>query len=279
MEQDKKNKFIDQSKIGKFIAKCRKEKNLTQEDLALEFGITAQSVSKWENGKNSPDISIWLQLCEILGVGVDELLAGEKNESSNNQQNKEKVNHTIVESVKFYENKSKKKYFKILIFSIIVFLIGLLGIFSLYYFSNYNKVSIYNITGNDDLIFNGKIIFNPREKILLLNKVNYNDIYTGTNLELKAKSVSIKIMTNERIVIEYGDINFIDDSLFTLNEYLESIVSGNSELRYYDDYILKKEELNNLKFRINYIDESDNLQELEFKLNVEEAFANNSIFY
>ena len=68
---------MDLIKIGKFIAQQRKEKNLTQAQLAETLGITDRAVSKWETGKALPDSSIMLELCEILGITVNDLLSGE----------------------------------------------------------------------------------------------------------------------------------------------------------------------------------------------------------
>ncbi len=68
---------MDQEKIGKFIADCRKEKGLTQAALAEKLGITDRAVSKWETGKSLPDASIMLDLCTILNINVNELLTGE----------------------------------------------------------------------------------------------------------------------------------------------------------------------------------------------------------
>lgn len=69
---------MDQVKIGKFIATCRKEKNYTQAALAEQLGITDRAISKWENGKSLPDSSIMLELCELLSINVNELLKGER---------------------------------------------------------------------------------------------------------------------------------------------------------------------------------------------------------
>lgn len=69
---------MNQIEIGKFIAKCRKEKKLTQMQLAEKLNITDRAVSKWETGKSMPDSSIMLELCEILGITVNELLSGEE---------------------------------------------------------------------------------------------------------------------------------------------------------------------------------------------------------
>ena len=68
---------MDQGKIGKFIAECRKKKNLTQMQLAEELNITDRAVSKWETGKAMPDSSIMLELCKILDISVNDLLCGE----------------------------------------------------------------------------------------------------------------------------------------------------------------------------------------------------------
>ena len=68
---------MDQIKIGKFIAECRKSKQLTQVALAEKLGITDRAISKWERGKGMPDSSIMLDLCGILGIKVNELLSGE----------------------------------------------------------------------------------------------------------------------------------------------------------------------------------------------------------
>lgn len=69
---------MDQIKTGKFIARCRKEKKLTQAQLAERLSITDRAVSKWETGKSMPDSSIMLELCKLLGITVNELLSGEK---------------------------------------------------------------------------------------------------------------------------------------------------------------------------------------------------------
>lgn len=69
---------MNQVDIGRFIAVCRKEKNLTQAQLAEKLNITDRAVSKWETGKSMPDSSIMLELCKILGITVNELLSGER---------------------------------------------------------------------------------------------------------------------------------------------------------------------------------------------------------
>ena len=95
---------MNQLKIGKFIAECRKQKNLTQVQLSEKLGITDKAVSKWERGIAMPDSSIMLELCDILNISVNELLRGEKiNMENNNQQNEQ----LLLDMAKELERKNK----------------------------------------------------------------------------------------------------------------------------------------------------------------------------
>lgn len=69
---------MNQEKIGKFIATCRKEQGLTQAALAEKLGITDRAVSKWETGRSLPDASIMLELCDLLKININELFTGER---------------------------------------------------------------------------------------------------------------------------------------------------------------------------------------------------------
>lgn len=77
---------MNQEKIGKFITECRKEKKLTQNELAYKLGITDKAISKWENGRCMPDISLLKELCSILDVTINELLSGERNSKNSSDE-------------------------------------------------------------------------------------------------------------------------------------------------------------------------------------------------
>ena len=94
---------MDQIKIGKFIAVCRKQKGLTQMQLAEKLNITDKAISKWERGIAMPDSSIMLALCDILGISVNELLCGEKINMENNPKNE----LLLLEMAKELEKKNK----------------------------------------------------------------------------------------------------------------------------------------------------------------------------
>lgn len=82
---------MNQIKIGKFIAECRKNKDMTQAQLAKKLNITNRAISKWETGKGMPDSSIMLKLCSELGISVNELLSGEMISMNNYNKNAEKI--------------------------------------------------------------------------------------------------------------------------------------------------------------------------------------------
>lgn len=69
---------MDKIKIGRFIAECRKDKLLTQEELAGKLNITSKSVSKWENGSCLPASSLYEPLCSILEISINELFAAKR---------------------------------------------------------------------------------------------------------------------------------------------------------------------------------------------------------
>ncbi|OKZ76276.1 MAG: DNA-binding protein [Clostridium sp. 27_14] len=99
---------MDQIKIGKFIAECRKKNNLTQMQLAEKLNITDRAISKWENGKSMPDSSIMLELCNELKISVNELLSGEMIEMKDYNQIAEK---NLLEMAKKEEVQNKKMMF------------------------------------------------------------------------------------------------------------------------------------------------------------------------
>ena len=95
---------MDQIKIGRFIAECRKKQNLTQLQLAEKLNITDRAISKWENGRSLPDSSIMLELCDILKITVNELLCGEKIIMENSNQKNEQL---LLEMAEELERKNK----------------------------------------------------------------------------------------------------------------------------------------------------------------------------
>ena len=125
---------MNQQKIGKFIASCRKEKHLTQAVLAERLGITDRAVSKWETGKCMPDISLIPELCEALEININELLSGERLNMMNYQKMAEE---NLMQLQKQEELNNKKLLHLEMIIGILSCVFYFLMIFAL----NWDKLS------------------------------------------------------------------------------------------------------------------------------------------
>ena len=126
---------MDQEKMGKFIAELRKDKNMTQVELANKLGITDRAISKWENGRGMPDLSLLKPLCEILGISINELLSGEK---LNQDEYQEKFEKNIINTID-YTNKKIQKTKRIIKIVLLAFL-SLLIILTTLFFIDVNRM-------------------------------------------------------------------------------------------------------------------------------------------
>ena len=108
---------MNQEKIGKFIAKCRKDKKITQSELAERLGVTDKSIGNWENGRNMPDLSLFKPLCDELGITINDLLSGEKISKDKYQ---ERFEENIVNTID-YSTKKISKYSNIIGLMLVIF--------------------------------------------------------------------------------------------------------------------------------------------------------------
>lgn len=95
---------MDTKKIGAFLKQCRKEKNLTQEQLAEKFGVSSRTVSRWETGSNMPDLSILVELADYYDMDLKELLDGERSQPMNQEMRE------TLDKVAVMKNGSNKKH-------------------------------------------------------------------------------------------------------------------------------------------------------------------------
>lgn len=108
---------MNQEKIGKFIAKCRKDKKMTQSELAEKLGVTDKSIGNWENGRNMPDLSLFKPLCDVLGITINDLLSGEKISKDKYQ---ERFEENIVNTID-YSTKRINKYSNVIGLLLVIF--------------------------------------------------------------------------------------------------------------------------------------------------------------
>lgn len=98
---------MDQKKIGVFLKTLRKEKNLTQEQLAERLGVTNRSISRWENGVNMPDFDLVMEIADYFEVTIEEFLDGEREENRMDKKTEE-----MLLKVAEYENDEKLRFNK-----------------------------------------------------------------------------------------------------------------------------------------------------------------------
>lgn len=134
---------MNQEKIGDFIAKIRKEKNMTQQNLADKLSVSDKTISKWENGRGMPDLSLISPLCDILEITINELLSGEYLNESNYQY---KQDENIINAINYsrLKIKSNNKIFRI----IIGIIIGLVVLIMLMFF-----IDVRQMNRNKEVIF------------------------------------------------------------------------------------------------------------------------------
>ena len=111
---------MDLKQVGSFLKRLRNEKGLTQEELAEYLNVSNRTISRWETGNNMPDISILVEIAEFYATTIPEILRGERNNKSMNNEVKE-----TVLKVAEYSNEEKKKSAKIVI---IYFVCGIIAL-------------------------------------------------------------------------------------------------------------------------------------------------------
>ena len=207
--------------IGKFIQQKRREKQLTQKELAYKLGVTDKAVSKWERGQGCPDVSILEKLSKELGVSILEILKGRIIE--NEIIKVTEANDYIQETIKYTKNNIKETINKIITF-IIISIALLLLILNIQNIINMNKKYKYNF--DNEMYQTIKTNANKIEKnteIILKNqgiysKEDYNKICEILNNNLK----SIK---NERIIKETGTKKYTRNEIYMqdMNEVINNI--------------------------------------------------------
>ena len=108
---------MNQEKIGKFIAQCRKDKKMTQLELAEKLGVTDKSIGNWENGRNMPDLSLFKPLCDTLGITINDLMSGEIISKDKYQ---ERFEENIVNTID-YSTKRINKYNNVIGLLLVIF--------------------------------------------------------------------------------------------------------------------------------------------------------------
>lgn len=230
---------MNQEKIGKFIYDLRKKYNLTQAELASRLHVTAQAVSKWENGRGVPDIELLKKLSEEFDVSISELIEGQKE-----------------------HKKTKKIWF----LSGAVLIVVVIVVVLLVSFQRDDESFAFSslICDNDSFSINGVIAYDDAKKSVYISNIHYCD---ETLEEPKAQAVECilyEVVNDEEVEIaRYGSLSDAKD-----NDYISKYLS-NIEFNI-DDYTCgcNSDTCNNLHIRINALNEQNEVITYEIPLSV-----------
>ena len=186
---------MDTIKIGSFLRELRKEKKLTQEQLAEVFNVSARTVSRWETGNNMPDISILIEIADYYQIDVREILNGERNAAV-------PEDTSALKEVAEYADKEKEKMaVRTRIYSIL----GIIGILTYVFVQTLGDHLVINLIASISLI-------------LVYSALTSSLIYTSSRLQTLQRKVRAKLKKNLAIVIVVIILGVI--ALFTLVPFL-----------------------------------------------------------
>ena len=213
---------MDQEKIGKFIKDLRIKNNLTQKEFADKYNVTYQAVSKWENGKNMPDLSLLKEICKDFDVSLDDLINGEK-------------------SVK----KSYKKYIIIGIICIVIVL------FLVIKNNNNGDFNFKTITSSCDAFnISGSIAYNDKKSAIYITNIKY----CGGDDTKEYEIIECTLYeSHEDIEKKISSYKYDGDKKVKLEKFLENVTFK------VDGYKKTCDEHNSLYLLINATDDSKNI--------------------
>jgi transcriptional regulator with XRE-family HTH domain len=170
---------MNQKKIGEFIAKLRKENNLTQEELANKLGITKNAVSKWERGISMMDVSLLKPVSELLKISIVELLNGERIKQDDI---KNKTEDTIKSTIEYSNNRIKKNRVKNIFFTILIILVLSTCIFFGYKLVLLHKYTLEKPDNVDEVV---KGLKNSKEIKVYKRTISESDYFVIENFKIR----------------------------------------------------------------------------------------------
>ena len=185
--------------------------------MAKEIGVTDKAISKWENGRCLPDVSLFKPLCKALDISVNELLNGEKDTKSNKEDG----------YINYIKETNKKTKLKLIITILVSAIILVLLLLSIYFINNYGKTTIYRLSGtSENFIYTDALLTISNEKYILVNgkvKSNNNLIKESDIKEILIKSNDEKIVGGTDIGLSIEDVGYNEmfnkDKINNLNNW------------------------------------------------------------
>lgn len=227
---------MEQEKVSQLIKEIRKKNHLTQQQLADKYGVTYQAVSKWENGKNMPDIILLKQICKDYNMDLLEVLDGRE--------------------------VSKKKDIRLIIIIILsVFIILGFSFFLYWYFSNQSNFQFKTLSSTcSDFTISGSVAYNKNKSYIHISNIQY----CGGNDDTVYQMIECTLYENkDNTKVKLAESNYNKKELIKLEEFLKNV-------EFSMDHFSKScnfEEKEHLFLEINATDISGKITHYEIPLN------------
>lgn len=245
------------NKLGKVICNLRKEKGITQKDLADALNISDKAVSRWECGTGRPTLEMMFQISKYFNISYNDLITARISDDHED----DKIVEEIIKEFSDIGNKNAKRIRRILLFSIILILILIIGII---FTNTYNRFKVYKVYSESDAIetINGTYVETNVRDILYIGNLKLKDVVVNSDYLI---SVDLYIMNGneEQVLQNYSDLNSI---YFVVSE-------GFIEIDNLSDYF------ENIYIRVTITNEKGDIEEYEAKLEFTLDFSNNKIYY
>lgn len=227
---------MDQEKIGNFIKELRKKSNLTQAEFANKYGVTYQAVSKWENGKNLPDMVLIKQMSKDFKIDIEDFLNGEV--------------------------KEKKNLKNVIVVLAMIFVVVVIS-FLILTMSKNNNFEFKTISSdNEQFSISGSLTYNENKSAIYISNIKY----LGEEANAEYKSVECSLYENDgNIDVKITSCNSLDQEVVRLDEFLNDVTFS------VDNYqkICKDYSKNSLYLQISAVDLEDKTISYKIPLNIE----------
>lgn len=243
--------------LGKIICNLRKEKNITQKDLADALNVSDKAISRWECGTSRPDLEMMFLISKYFGISYNKLITARISDNHKD----DKIVEEIIKEFSDMGNKKAKRIKIILLISIVLIVFLIIG----FVFSNsYNRFKVYKVYGESDNIYKlyGTYIETKTRDVL----------YFG---DIKIKNVEVKdtdIISVDLYIIENNEKKIIQN-YSELNEIYLILSENFIDIDNFSDYF------DNAYLRVSITDEKGKTKEYETKLEFVLDFSNNKIYY
>ena len=225
---------MDTEKIGQLIKQIRQNNHLTQKDLALKYNITYQAVSKWENGKNIPDISLLKQICDDFNIDINSFLNGDYVASNENLVKQDNESKTKT-------NRTKKKRVVLLVLALGIILITTTVSFA-YLKNRGNNFEFKTISSDcNNFTITGSVAYNDIKSAIYIANINYcggvdDTLYNSIECVLYEKNGNLENKISQ-VVIKDEQPKKLEELLKNVSFNIDNYVHKCKEFQNHELYV------------------------------------------